>query len=326
MTASLIVVGIAALVVLVTLARAVQIIPQAHAAVIERFGRYIRTLDAGLHTIVPFVDRRRRLVDLREQVIAFPPQPVITVDNVTMSIDTVFYFSVIDPVRATYGVANLLDAIEQLTITTLRNVIGALSLDQVLTSRDHINADLREVLDEATARWGIRVTRTELKSIDPPASIQQAMEKQMRAERDKRAAILNAEGEKQAAILTAEGARQARILRAEAEQQAEVLIADGDRRAKVLRADGDAEAILRVFQAIHEGRATPEVLAYAYLQVLPEVADGQSTKLLMIPSDALSSIAAAAALGAGLQIGNGAVPGAPAVPSAPAAPGAQGAS
>ena len=309
MTAGLIALGVVALLALVALGNSVQIVPQAQAAVIERWGRYLRTLDAGLHTIVPFIDRRRRLVDLREQVVAFPPQPVITVDNVTISIDTVFYLTVIDPVRATYGVANLLDAIEQLTITTLRNVIGALSLDQVLTSRDHINADLREVLDEATERWGIRVNRIELKSIDPPASIQQAMEKQMRAERDKRAAILTAEGEKQAAILTAEGDRQARILRAEAEQQSEVLNAEGDRQAKVLRADGDAEAIRRVFEAIHEGRATPEVLAYAYLQVLPEVADGQATKLLMVPSDALAGIAAATALGAGLQMGNGAAAG-----------------
>jgi regulator of protease activity HflC (stomatin/prohibitin superfamily) len=204
----------------------------------------------------------------------------------------------------------MLEAVEQLTITTLRNVIGALSLDQVLTSRDHINADLREVLDEATERWGMRVNRIELKSIDPPQSIQQAMEKQMRAERDKRAAILTAEGEKQSAILTAEGERQARILRAEAEQQSEVLEADGDRQAKVLRAEGDAEAIRRVFGAIHEGRATPEVLAYAYLQVLPDIADGQSTKLIMVPSDALSAIASAAALGTGLHMGNGVAPGA----------------
>jgi regulator of protease activity HflC (stomatin/prohibitin superfamily) len=311
MTGGLIALGVVALLALVALSASVQIIPQAHAAIIERWGRYLRTLDAGLDTIAPFIDRRRHLVDLREQVVAFPPQPVITVDNVTISLDTVFYFSVVDPVRATYGVNNLLDAVEQLTITTLRNVIGALSLDQVLTSRDHINADLREVLDEATERWGIRVNRIELKSIDPPTSIQQAMEKQMRAERDKRAAILNAEGEKQSAILTAEGDRQARILRAEAEQQAEVLTAEGDRQAKVLRADGDAEAIRRVFEAIHEGRATPEVLAYAYLQVLPEVADGQSTKLLMVPSDALSGVAAATALGAGLQMGNGAAVGGP---------------
>jgi regulator of protease activity HflC (stomatin/prohibitin superfamily) len=284
---------------LVLLTTSVQIIHQAHAGIIERLGRYHRTLGAGFHTIVPFVDRRHRLVDLREQVVAFPPQPVITQDNVTISIDTIFYYAVVDPVRATYAVATMLQAIEQLTITTLRNHVGSLTLEEVLTSRDTVNAELRLVLDDATEPWGIRVTRIELKSIDPPASIQQAMEKQMRAERDKRATVLTAEGEKQSQILVAEGERQATILRAEAERQAIILEAEGDQAAKVLRANGDARAIAQVFAAIHEGRPTPELLTYAYLQVLPEIADGRATTLL-VPTDGLPQMAGAAALGATL--------------------------
>ena len=208
------------LVVLIALARTVRIVSQANAGIVERLGRYHRTLDPGLHFLFPFIDHLRPLVDLREQVVAFPPQPVITQDNVTISIDTVFYFTVTDPFRATYEVAQLLTAIEQLTVTTLRNVIGSLSLEETLTSRDKINADLRIVLDEATERWGLRVNRIELKSIDPPGSIQEAMEKQMRAERDKRAAILTAEGFKQSQILTAEGEKQAAILTAEGQKEA----------------------------------------------------------------------------------------------------------
>ena len=186
--------------IIVALASSIKIIPQAHVGMVERWGRYVRTLDAGMGGIIPFADRVRDRVDLREQVVAFPPQPVITADNVTIDIDTVFYYSVTDPYLATYGVADVLQAIEQLTITTLRNVIGSLSLEGTLTGRDQINADLRHVLDEATSRWGIRVNRIELKSIDPPTSIQQAMEKQMRAERDRRAVMLAAEGEKGAEI------------------------------------------------------------------------------------------------------------------------------
>ena len=292
-------VGIAVVAAVVMVGTAVQIVHQAHAGIIERLGRYHRTLGAGFHTIMPLIDRRHTTVDLREQVVAFPPQPVITEDNVTISIDTVFYYSVVDPVRATYEVASMLQAIEQLTITTLRNMVGSLSLEQVLTSRDAVNAELRVVLDEATERWGIRVTRIELKSIDPPASIQQAMEKQMRAERDKRATVLAAEGEKQSLILTAEGDRQACILRAEAEKQAAVLEAEGDRAAKVLRAEGDSRAIEQVFAAIHAGRPTPELLTYVYLQTLPEIADGQATTLL-VPTDGLPQMAGAAALGATL--------------------------
>lgn len=251
------------LVVLIALARTVRIVPQANAGIVERLGRYHRTLDPGLHFLFPFIDRLRPLVDLREQVVAFPPQPVITQDNVTISIDTVFYFTVTDPFRATYEVAQLLTAIEQLTVTTLRNVIGSLSLEETLTSRDKINADLRIVLDEATERWGLRVNRIELKSIDPPGSIQEAMEKQMRAERDKRAAILTAEGFKQSQILTAEG-----------EKQAVILSAEGDKEAAILRAQGEAEATRQVFKAIHDGDPTPDLLTYQYIQNLPQVANG----------------------------------------------------
>jgi regulator of protease activity HflC (stomatin/prohibitin superfamily) len=284
--------------VLVVLTRAVRIVPQARSGIVERLGRYNRTLEPGLHFLVPFMDKLRRpLVDMREQVVTFQPQPVITQDNVTISIDTVFYFTITDPFRATYEVANLLLAVEQLTITTLRNVIGSLSLEEALTSRDKINSDLRIVLDEATERWGIRVNRIELKSIDPPGTIQEAMEKQMRAERDKRAAILNAEGQKQAQILTAEGQRQGQILEAE-----------GDKQAKVLRATGEAEAIRAIFQAIHDGDPTPDLLTYQYLQALPKVADGSGTTLLMVPSDAVPALGGATALGAAFQAGQNQAP------------------
>jgi regulator of protease activity HflC (stomatin/prohibitin superfamily) len=283
------------LVVLIALARTVRIISQANAGIVERLGRYHRTLDPGLHFLFPFIDRLRPLVDLREQVVAFPPQPVITQDNVTISIDTVFYFTVTDPFRATYEVAQLLTAIEQLTVTTLRNVIGSLSLEETLTSRDKINADLRIVLDEATERWGLRVNRIELKSIDPPGSIQEAMEKQMRAERDKRAAILTAEGFKQSQILTAEG-----------EKQAAILSAEGDKEAAILRAQGEAEATRQVFAAIHDGDPTPDLLTYQYIQNLPQVANGQGMTLLLVPSDAVASLGAITALGGALQAGRNA--------------------
>jgi regulator of protease activity HflC (stomatin/prohibitin superfamily) len=299
---ALIVAIVFALFVIIIVARSVRIIPQALAGIIERLGRYNRTLDPGLHVLVPFIDTLKPLVDLREQVVTFPPQPVITQDNVTISIDTVFYFQVTDPFRATYEVADLILAVEQLTVTTLRNVIGSLSLEEVLTSRDKINADLRIVLDEATERWGIRVARIELKSIDPPASIQEAMEKQMRAERDKRAAILSAEGEKQSAILTAEGERQAAILRAEADQKSQILRAEGDKQAAILRATGEAEAIRQLFQSIHEGDPTPDLLAYKYLEALPKLAEGPATKLMLVPSDAMQALGGVAALGGAFQL------------------------
>jgi regulator of protease activity HflC (stomatin/prohibitin superfamily) len=242
--------------------------------VVERLGKYQRTLNPGLTILIPFVDRLLPLLDLREQVVSFPPQPVITEDNLVVSIDTVVYFQVTDARAATYEIANYIQAVEQLTTTTLRNVVGGLNLEQALTSRDQINGQLRGVLDEATGRWGIRVSRVELKAIDPPHSIQDSMEKQMRAERDRRAAILTAEGTKQSAILTAEGQRQAAILAAE-----------GDAKAAILRADGEAQAIQKVFEAIHRGNPDQKLLAYQYLQTLPKLAEGSANKLWIIPSE-----------------------------------------
>ncbi len=255
-------------------ARTIRIVPQARAGIVERFGRYHRTLNPGLTVLVPFVDRLKPLIDLREQVVSFPPQPVITEDNLVVGIDTVLYFTVNDAKSQTYEVANPLQAIEQITVTTLRNVIGSLTLELALTSRDHINAQLRGVLDEATNKWGIRVNRVEIKSIDPPGSIQEAMEKQMRAERDRRAAILNAEGVKQSQILTAEG-----------QKQAAVLTAEGARQAAILRSEGEAKAIETVFGAIHEARVDPELLSYQYLQMLPQLAKGDANKVFVIPSE-----------------------------------------
>src|SRR6476659_3173733 len=274
MTAGLIVLLVVAGLVLLTLARTIRIIPQARAGVVERLGRYSRTLSPGLTIVVPFVDRIRDMIDLREQVVSFDPQPVITEDNLVVSIDSVIYFQVTDPKAATYEIANYIQAIEQLTVTTLRNVIGGMALEKTLTSRDDINAQLRGVLDEATGKWGIRVNRVELKAIDPPASIQDSMEKQMRADREKRAAILQAEGQKQAAILAAEG-----------DQQAAVLRAQGQRDAAILQAEGQAKAIDTVFRAIHEGNPDPQLLAYQYLQVLPQIAQGESNKVWVIPSE-----------------------------------------
>jgi regulator of protease activity HflC (stomatin/prohibitin superfamily) len=274
-----------ALFVLVGVLRSVRIVPQQMAVIIERLGSYSRTLDDGLHLLVPFVDRVRDTIDLREQVVTFPPQPVITSDNLVVSIDTVIYYTVTDAKSAVYEIANFIQGIEQLTVTTLRNVIGSLDLEETLTSRDQINGQLRGVLDQETGRWGIRVNRVELKAIDPPHSVQDSMEKQMRAERDKRAAILTAEGVKQAAILSAEGERQAQILRAE-----------GSAQARVLEAQGQAKAIQEVFEAIHEGGPTHDLLAYQYLQVLPQLARGDSNKMWIVPSeltDALRGISQA---------------------------------
>ncbi|MGH2876573.1 MAG: SPFH domain-containing protein [Solirubrobacteraceae bacterium] len=259
---------------IVMFARTVRIVPQARAGIVERLGRYQRTLNPGLTVLMPFIDRLKPLIDLREQVVSFPPQPVITEDNLVVGIDTVLYFTVNDAKSVTYEVANPLQAIEQITVTTLRNVIGSLTLEAALTSRDHINAQLRTVLDEATGKWGIRVNRVEIKSIDPPGSIQEAMEKQMRAERDRRAAILNAEGVKQSQILTAEGAKQAAVLNAE-----------GQKQSAILRAEGEAQAIATVFGAIHKGRPDPELLSYQYLQMLPQLAQGDANKVFVIPSE-----------------------------------------
>jgi regulator of protease activity HflC (stomatin/prohibitin superfamily) len=269
-----IVVAILVIFAFTIIARSIRIIPQAYAGIVERLGKYHKTLSPGLNILVPFIDRLRPLVDMREQVVSFPPQPVITEDNLVVSIDTVVFFQVNDARAATYEIANYLGAVEQLTTTTLRNVVGGLNLEEALTSRDNINGQLRVVLDESTGKWGIRVGRVELKAIDPPVSIQDSMEKQMRAERDRRAQILTAEGTKQAAILQAEGSRQASILEAE-----------GDAKAQVLRAQGEAEAIQTVFAAIHQGDPDPKLLAYQYLQTLPKLADGAANKLWIIPSE-----------------------------------------
>ena len=271
---TLVVLLLVALFVLIVLARTVRIVPQARAGVVERLGRYSRTLSPGLVIVVPFIDRVRDMVDLREQVVSFDPQPVITEDNLVVNIDTVIYFQVTDPKAATYEIANYIQGIEQLTVTTLRNVIGGLDLEETLTSRDQINGQLRGVLDEATGKWGIRVNRVELKAIAPPATIKDAMEKQLRADRDKRAAILNAEGVKQSQILTAEGEKQSAILRAE-----------GQKQAQILQAEGQSKAIETVFEAIHAGDADPKLLAYQYLQVLPQIAQGESNKIWIIPSE-----------------------------------------
>jgi regulator of protease activity HflC (stomatin/prohibitin superfamily) len=270
----LVVVLIVAVIVLLVLARTVRIIPQARARVVERLGRYHRTLNPGLTLIVPFIDRLGRLIDLREQVVSFPPQPVITEDNLVVNIDSVIYFQVTDAKSASYEIQNYIQAIEQLTVTTLRNVIGGMALEKTLTSRDEINSQLRGVLDEATGKWGIRVNRVELKAIDPPASIKDTMEKQMRADREKRAAILEAEGQKAAAILTAEGEKQAAVLRAQ-----------GHREATILEAEGQAKAIDTVFRAIHEGNPDPQLLAYQYVQALPLIAQGESNKVWIIPAE-----------------------------------------
>ncbi|MDZ5491826.1 SPFH domain-containing protein [Micromonospora sicca] len=268
---ALVLLAAVALIVVVTLIKAVRIVPQQRQDVVERLGKYKRTLNPGLNLLVPFIDAVRTKVDMREQVVSFPPQPVITSDNLVVSIDTVLYFKVVDAVRATYEISSFLQAIEQLTVTTLRNVIGSLDLERALTSRDEINRHLSGVLDETTGRWGIKVTRVEIKAIEPPASIRDSMEKQMRAERDRRAAILTAEGHKQSQILTAEGEKQSAVLRA-----------DG---ARILQAEGQAKAIRTVFDAIHQANPSQKVLAYQYLQALPQIANGTANKVWIIPAE-----------------------------------------
>jgi regulator of protease activity HflC (stomatin/prohibitin superfamily) len=289
-SAALIVLIALAVVALLLLFRSVRIVPQARAGIVERLGRYHRQLNPGLALVIPFVDRVLPLIDLREQVVSFRPQAVITEDNLNVQIDSVLYYTVINPKDVTYEVADPIQAIEQLTLTTLRNIVGGIDLEEALTSRDTINTQLRIVLDEATARWGIRVNRVELKGIDPPPSIQEAMEKQMRAERDKRATILTAEGTKQSEILTAEGEQRAAILRAEGVRQSTILQAEGDREAQVLRATGEGQAITTVFGAIHEGNPDRELLTYQYLMQLPKIAAGESSKLWIIPNEVVQAI------------------------------------
>jgi regulator of protease activity HflC (stomatin/prohibitin superfamily) len=281
----LVLLALVLLFVVTLLAKTVRIVPQARAGIVERFGKYKNTLPAGLNIVVPFIDKVRYLIDLREQVVSFPPQPVITQDNLVVSIDTVIYFQVTDPIAATYEIANYIQAVEQLTMTTLRNIVGGMDLEGTLTSRDEINTRLRGVLDEATGKWGIRVNRVELKGIDPPPSIKDSMEKQMRADRDKRAQILTAEGGRQAAILTAEGQKQSAILSAEGDRESLILRAQADREASILRAQGEGQAILTVFQAIHDGNPDQSLLSYQYLQMMPKIAEGSANKLWIVPSE-----------------------------------------
>jgi len=286
------IVGIAFIVIIV-LVRSVRQVPQQRMDVVERLGKYHRTLSPGLNLLVPIVDSVRSKVDMREQVVSFPPQPVITSDNLVVSIDTVLYFKVVDPVRATYEIANFLQAIEQLTVTTLRNVIGSMDLERALTSRDEINRHLSGVLDETTGRWGIKVTRVEIKAIEPPASIRDSMEKQMRAERDKRAAILTAEGHKQSVILTAEGDKQSAVLRAE-----------GERQAQIVKAEGTAKAIKTVFESIHNANPDNRVLAYQYLQALPQIAAGAANKVWIVPVELTKALEGIGGALGGLRLGD----------------------
>ena len=290
--------GIFTALVLITVAllllRSIRIIPQATAGVVERLGRYHKTLNAGVNLVFPFIDVIRRSVDLREQVVDFQPQSVITEDNLVISIDTVIYYQVTDPKSATYEIANFVLGIEQLTVTTLRNKVGSLDLEDALTSREEINAALRTVLDDATGRWGVRVNRVEIRDIVPPESVRESMEKQMKAERDKRAAILIAEGTKQSDILTAEGNKQAEILRAEGDAKATVLRAEAEAKAEALVADGEAAAIQKVFDALAAAKVTDQALAYKYIEQLKELAQGDANKVWFIPSE---FSAAAQALG-----------------------------
>src|ERR1700743_3770420 len=279
--AELVIAVVIAFVVVLSVMKSVRIVPQAGARNVERFGRYRKTLEPGMSFIVPFVDRVKPLIDLREQVVSFTGQSVITEDNLVVQIDTVLFFQVTDPRAADYEIVNYIQAVEQLTATMLRSVIGSMDLEQTLTSRDKINTLLRGVLDDASGKWGIRATRAEIKAIDPPKSVKDAMEKQMRAEREKRAAILTAEGQRQSQILTAEGHRQSKSLRAE-----------GDKQAAILRAQGEAEAIGQVFQSIHRNDPDPKLLAYQYLQTLPQLAAGAGNTFWVIPSEVTTALKA----------------------------------
>ena len=297
-----IVAAVVALLVVITVLRSVRIIPQARARNVERFGRYRKTLEPGMNFIIPGIDRVKKEIDLREQVVSFTGAPVITEDNLSVLIDTVLFFQVTDPRAADYEIVNYIQAIEQITATMLRSVIGSMDLEKTLTSRDHINNMLRGVLDDASGKWGIRVTRVEIKAIDPPKSVKDAMEKQMRAEREKRAAILTAEGVKASKILTAEG-----------EKQSAILTAEGAKQSAILRAEGQAEAIGAVFQAVHDNDPDPKLLAYQYLQTLPQLAQGQGNTFWVIPSEVTSALrSVASAFGGGDA--------APAASAAPAQP------
>ena len=285
----IIIAAVVALLVVITVLRSVRIIPQARARNVERFGRYRKTLEPGMNFIIPFIDRVKKEIDLREQVVSFMGAPVITADNLSVLIDTVLFFQVTDPRAADYEIVNYIQAIEQITATMLRSVIGSMDLEKTLTSRDHINNMLRGVLDDASGKWGIRVTRVEIKAIDPPKSVKDAMEKQMRAEREKRAAILTAEGVRASKILTAEG-----------EKQSAILTAEGVKQAKILTAEGEAQAISAVFQSVHENDPDPKLLAYQYLQTLPQLAQGAGNTFWVIPSEVTSALrSVASAFGGG---------------------------
>jgi regulator of protease activity HflC (stomatin/prohibitin superfamily) len=273
--------AVVALLVVITVMRSVRIVPQARARNVERLGRYRKTLEPGMNFVIPGIDRVKPMIDLREQVVSFNGAPVITEDNLVVLIDTVLFFQVTDPRAADYEIVDYIGAIEQITATMLRSVIGSMDLEQTLTSRDKINTLLRGVLDDASGKWGIRVTRVEIKAIDPPKSVKDAMEKQMRAEREKRATILTAEGVRQASILTAEGEKQSAILRAE-----------GAKQSAILRAEGEATAIAQVFQAVHENDPDPKLLAYQYLQTLPQLAAGAGNTFWVIPSEMTSALKA----------------------------------
>lgn len=274
-----------AIVAVVALVLSVKVIQQQQVGIVQRLGKFHRTIEPGLHIVVPIVDRVAYTMDMREAVVPFPPQGVITEDNLMVGIDSVIYFQIVDPVRAAYEAQNYIQAIEQLTMTTLRNIIGGMDLEQTLTSREEINAKLRAVLDEATGKWGIKVNRVELRSIEPPATIRDAMEKGARAEREKRAQILLAEGQRQSQILSASGDRESSILRAQGERESAVLRAQADRQAAMLRAEGEAQAISTVFSAIHASEPDQALLAYQYLQMLPKLAQGDANKVWVIPSE-----------------------------------------
>jgi len=307
----LVIAAIVVVLMFIFVVKTVRIVPQARARNIERFGRYRKTLEPGMNFIIPFVDRVKPAIDLREQVVAFRGQPVITEDNLVVLIDTVLFFQVTDPRAADYEIVNYIQAIEQLTATMLRSVIGSMDLEQTLTSRDRINNMLRGVLDEASGKWGIRVTRVEIKAIDPPKSVVDAMEKQMRAEREKRAAILTAEGVRQSKILTAEGEKQSNILRAE-----------GDKQSQILRSEGQAQAIGTVFQAVHHNDADSKVLAYQYLQTLPQLAQAEGNTFWVIPSEVTTALKTLSTAFGSDNAGQPAVP--PAGPSGPGGPGRPG--
>jgi len=307
--APVIISAVVALLVVIAVLRSVRIVPQARARNVERFGRYRKTLEPGMNFIIPFIDRVKKEIDLREQVVSFKGQPVITEDNLVVLIDTVLFFQVTDPRAADYEIVDYIGAIEQITATMLRSVIGSMDLEQTLTSRDHINNMLRGVLDDASGKWGIRVTRVEIKAIDPPKSVKDAMEKQMRAEREKRAAILTAEGVRQAKILTAEG-----------EKQSAILTAEGAKQSAILRAEGQAEAIAAVFQAVHDNDPDPKLLAYQYLQTLPQLAQGAGNTFWVIPSEVTTALRSVASAFGGDAADRGPASRAPTEPSRSAPP------